>query len=52
MSPVTIVNVGYRSTNFWVVSAGQSRLLIDLGWAGRGTTGLTISGRPAFEESR
>jgi hypothetical protein len=23
---VTIVNVGYRSTNFWVVSAGRSRL--------------------------
>jgi glyoxylase-like metal-dependent hydrolase (beta-lactamase superfamily II) len=31
---VTIVNVGYRSTNYWVVSAGRSRLLIDLGWPG------------------
>jgi ribonuclease/clavin/mitogillin len=31
---VTIVNVGYRSTNYWVVSAGISRLLIDLGWPG------------------
>jgi endoribonuclease LACTB2 len=31
----TIVNVGYRSTNFWVVSAGRSRLLIDLGWPGQ-----------------
>jgi endoribonuclease LACTB2 len=31
-SPVTIVNVGYRSTNFWVVSAGTSRLLVDLGY--------------------
>jgi glyoxylase-like metal-dependent hydrolase (beta-lactamase superfamily II) len=31
----TIVNVGYRSTNFWVVSAGQSRLLVDLGWPGK-----------------
>jgi glyoxylase-like metal-dependent hydrolase (beta-lactamase superfamily II) len=31
----TIVNVGYRSTNFWVVSAGQNRLLIDLGWPGK-----------------
>jgi glyoxylase-like metal-dependent hydrolase (beta-lactamase superfamily II) len=31
----TIVNVGYRSTNFWVISAGQSRLLVDLGWPGR-----------------
>jgi glyoxylase-like metal-dependent hydrolase (beta-lactamase superfamily II) len=34
MSQVTIVNVGYRSTNFWVVSAGTSRLLVDLGWPG------------------
>jgi endoribonuclease LACTB2 len=32
--PITVVNVGYRSTNFWVVSAGRSRLLIDLGWPG------------------
>lgn len=30
----TIVNVGYRSTNFWVVSHGKSRLLVDLGWPG------------------
>jgi glyoxylase-like metal-dependent hydrolase (beta-lactamase superfamily II) len=30
----SIVNVGYRSTNFWVVSAGRSRLLVDLGWWG------------------
>jgi len=34
MSNVTIVNVGYRSTNYWVVSAGRSRLLVDLGWPG------------------
>jgi len=33
-SRVTIVNVGYRSTNYWVVSAGTSRLLVDLGWPG------------------
>jgi glyoxylase-like metal-dependent hydrolase (beta-lactamase superfamily II) len=33
-SPITIVNAGYRSTNFWVVSAGTSRLLVDLGWPG------------------
>jgi len=33
LSP-TIVNVGYRSTNFWVVSAGRNRLLVDLGWPG------------------
>lgn len=32
--PLTIVNVGYRSTNYWVVSAGTSRLLVDLGWPG------------------
>lgn len=32
--PVSIVNVGYRSTNFWVVSAGRSRFLVDLGWMG------------------
>ncbi len=31
---VTIVDVGYRSTHFWVVSAGRSRLLFDLGWPG------------------
>lgn len=31
---VSIVNVGYRSTNFWVLSAGRSRLLVDLGWMG------------------
>jgi glyoxylase-like metal-dependent hydrolase (beta-lactamase superfamily II) len=31
---VTIVNVGYRSTNYWVVSAGASRLLVDLGFPG------------------
>ena len=32
--PVTIVNVGYRSTNFWVVSLGTTRVLVDLGWPG------------------
>jgi len=31
---LSIVNVGYRSTNYWVVSAGRSRLLVDLGWPG------------------
>jgi len=34
VAPATIVNVGYRSTNYWVVSAGRSRLLIDLGYPG------------------
>lgn len=32
--PTTVVNVGYRSTNLYVVSAGTSRLLVDLGWPG------------------
>lgn len=32
--PLTIVNVGYRSTNYWVISAGTSRLLVDIGWPG------------------
>ena len=31
---VSIVNVGYRSTNYWVISAGRSRVLVDLGWPG------------------
>src|ERR1700730_18242521 len=31
---VSIVNVSYRSTNYWVVSAGTSRLLVDLGYPG------------------
>ena len=31
---LSIVNVGYRSTNFWVLSVGTSRLLVDLGWMG------------------
>jgi ribonuclease/clavin/mitogillin len=32
--PLTIVNVGYLSTNYWVVSAGRERLLVDLGYPG------------------
>jgi glyoxylase-like metal-dependent hydrolase (beta-lactamase superfamily II) len=31
-APTTIVNVGYRSTNYWVVSTGTQRLLVDLGY--------------------
>lgn len=31
---VTIVNVGYRSTNYWVISAGTARVLVDIGWPG------------------
>src|SRR5262249_28656670 len=30
----SVLNVGYRSTNYWVVSAGRSRMLVDLGWPG------------------
>jgi ribonuclease/clavin/mitogillin len=30
----TVVNVGYLSTNYWVVSAAKSRLLVDLGYPG------------------
>ena len=33
-SAVSVVNVGYRSTNYWVISAGRSRVLVDLGWPG------------------
>ena len=33
-SAPSIVNVGYRSTNFWVLSSGRQRLLVDLGWWG------------------
>jgi glyoxylase-like metal-dependent hydrolase (beta-lactamase superfamily II) len=44
-SPVTIVNVGYRSTNYWIVSAGTSRLLVDLGWPGTMVTMRAILGR-------
>jgi endoribonuclease LACTB2 len=33
-SALSIVNVGYRSTNYWVISAGRSRVLVDLGWPG------------------
>ena len=41
---VTIVNVVYRSTNYWVVSAGTSRLLVDLGWPGTmGTLRATLA---------
>lgn len=35
MSGPSIVNVGHRSTNYWVVSAGPQRLLVDLGWPGQ-----------------
>jgi len=31
---LNVVNVGYRSTNYWVISTRNSRLLVDLGWPG------------------
>ena len=31
---VTIVNAGYRSTNYWVISVGTTRILVDAGWPG------------------
>lgn len=35
LSPLlTIVDVGYRSTHYWVISAGKSRFLVDIGWPG------------------
>jgi hypothetical protein len=40
--PVTIVNVGYRSTNYWVVGVGLSRIMVDLGWPG--TMGEMLAG--------
>lgn len=43
--PPSIVNVGYRSTNFWVVSVGRSRLLVDLGWPGMFGTLVANLGR-------
>src|SRR5262245_18327518 len=44
VSPISIVNAGYRSTNYWVISAGRSRLLVDLGWPGTmGTMRATLS---------
>jgi len=51
-SAVTIVNVGYRSTNYWVISAGRSRVLVDLGWPGTMGTmraNLTRAGIPLRE---
>lgn len=33
-SPITIVNAGYLSTNYWVINAGKQRLLVDCGYPG------------------
>jgi ribonuclease/clavin/mitogillin len=34
VTDLTIVNIGFRSTNFWVISRGRRRLMVDLGWPG------------------
>jgi glyoxylase-like metal-dependent hydrolase (beta-lactamase superfamily II) len=31
---VNIVNVGYDSTNYYVIGSGRNRLLVDVGWPG------------------
>ncbi|HEV8411326.1 MAG TPA: MBL fold metallo-hydrolase [Gemmatimonadaceae bacterium] len=31
---MNIVNVGYDSTNYYVIGAGNNRLLVDVGWPG------------------
>jgi glyoxylase-like metal-dependent hydrolase (beta-lactamase superfamily II) len=52
VAPHTILNVGYRSTNYWVVTAGASRLLVDIGWPGTmGTMRATLKrmGAPIAE---
>lgn len=46
-STVSLLNVGYRSTNYYVLGQGQTRLLVDLGWpgsAGELTTSLKRKG--------
>ncbi len=34
MNAHTVVNVSVRSTNYYVISVGATRLLVDLGWPG------------------
>ena len=34
MTPLNIINVGYMSTNYYVLDAGKSRLLVDVGVPG------------------
>jgi ribonuclease/clavin/mitogillin len=34
MLSMNIVNVGYDSTNYYVIGAGKNRLLVDVGWPG------------------
>jgi hypothetical protein len=32
--PMNIVNVGYRSTNYYVIANSAPKLLVDAGWPG------------------
>jgi endoribonuclease LACTB2 len=32
--PTNIINVGYKSTNYWLVATGAAWLLVDCGWPG------------------
>src|SRR5512135_2465012 len=32
--PFTITNVGYLSTNYWVISVNRARMMVDLGYPG------------------
>ncbi|APD09024.1 MULTISPECIES: MBL fold metallo-hydrolase [Thermus] len=34
MSAIPVLNVGYRSTHYWLIGQGPARLLVDLGWPG------------------
>jgi glyoxylase-like metal-dependent hydrolase (beta-lactamase superfamily II) len=31
---ITVVNVGYRSVNYWAIGSGRAKILFDLGWPG------------------
>ncbi len=35
MPSPSIVNVGYCSTNYWVIGINRSLLLFDIGWPGK-----------------
>lgn len=37
-APLNIVNIGYRSTNYYVLAGSKPRLLVDAGWPGTLTT--------------
>ena len=50
---MNIVNVGYASTNYYVLGASTNRLLVDVGWPGtlpRLLEGNGPAGGPAAQE--